>query len=427
MSKIKQLKCHRIINSRGNWTIETEILLENGISANQTIPSGASKGENEAIYVNPEKAIDLIEGPLSDLLVGHDIFDQKKIDELMLKMDGTENKSHLGGNSILSISLAVAKAAAKVRDVELYEYLFSLYNDLTSTNGYNNGSNSFLELKGNNLTFPTPVFNVINGGKHAHNNLSFQEFMVIPAQNIKIDEALEMGVNMYHLLQDSLEKQGYDIDVGDEGGFAPNNLTVEKTLSIIKDAITKKYKVGEQVFFGMDVAAESFYDKKSKEYAIPEEDIRLTTPQLSDMYTSLLKKFEIIYLEDPFYEKDYTGWKEFSTLVSNKLLVVADDLTVTNPKFLATVIKKDLANAVIVKPNQVGSLTETLDFIRTARKNNMTLCISHRSGDTAEDTFIADLAIAVSAEFMKSGAPARGERVAKYNRLLEIYDQTRSN
>lgn len=422
MSKIKQLKCHKIINSRSNWTIETEISLENGVFARQSIPNGASKGENEAIYIDPEKAIDLIEGPLSDLLIGQDVFDQKKIDTLMLDMDGTENKSHLGGNSILSISLAVAKVAAKVEGVELYEYLFNLYNDLDSTNNVKRLSKNLSKFKSENLTFPTPVFNVINGGKHAHNNLSFQEFMVIPAQNLKIEKALEMGVNMYHLLQKTLEKEGYDIDVGDEGGFAPNNLTVEKTLSIIRTAISEKYKIGEQVFFGMDVAAESFYDKKANNYYIPEEDLRLTTSELSEYYTSLLKKFEIIYLEDPFYEQDYIGWKDFSTLVSDKLLVVADDLTVTNPKFLTSVIEQGLANAVIVKPNQVGTLTETLDFIKKARKNKMTLCISHRSGDTAEDTFIADLAVAVKAEFIKSGAPARGERVAKYNRLLEIYN-----
>lgn len=405
MPKIKHISCNKLLNSRGDWTIETHVHLDDGSVGEQAIPDGASKGEHEALYVSVDKAIDLVEHPIADLLVGENPFDQTKIDRLMCEMDGTVNKSHLGGNSILSVSLGVAKASAVSKKLELYEYLAELYGTNLS----------------HPLTMPTPVFNILNGGKHAHNDLSFQEFMVIPAPNSKFSAQVEMGVDIYHTLQQMLIDEGSDVDVGDEGGFAPNNYTVPKALEKIKEAAGKKHKVGEDVFFGLDVAAESFWDHG--DYNIKEENLRLTTSQLAEYHENLMQNFELIYLEDPFYEKDLDGWREFNAKYAKKLMVIADDLVVTNTKFLKQTIAGNLANAVIVKPNQVGTLTETFEFIKMARAANMSIIISHRSGDVAEDTFIADLAVAVGAEFMKSGAPARGERVAKYNRLLEIFDR----
>ncbi len=403
--KIESIKCHKILNSRSDWTIETYVQLSDGSIGIQTVPDGASRGEHEAVYVDINQAVDIVEHPINDLLVGHDPFDQKTIDGLLIDMDSTPNKSHLGGNSILSVSLAVAKACADSREIELYEYLAELY-----------------DMENWTVKFPTPVFNVINGGKHAQNELSFQEFMVIPSPDLNIVSALELGVLIYDTLRENLLRDGHETGVGDEGGFAPENFTVHKALEYIKSAASVHGIPGQNIFFGMDVAAGSFYEHTG--YVIKEEKLDLTADKLSDYYAKLFKKFELIYLEDPFYERDHGAWERFTSKYSDKLMVVADDLVVTNPKFLNKAIENDLANAVIVKPNQVGTLSETFDFIRMARSAGMSIVISHRSGDTAEDTFIADLAVAVNAEFMKSGAPARGERVAKYNRLLEIFEKT---
>lgn len=404
MPKIEHIKAHKIVDSRGDWVIESQVTLDDGSVADQPVPDGASSGENEAIMIKAEKAIEIVTGPINDALVGLDPSDQKNIDQIMLDMDGTPNKSVLGGNSILSVSLASAKAVAVSRGVELYSYLSDMYYDKKPTS----------------YSLPTPVFNIINGGKHAQNNLSFQEFMVIPSQQMPFDHALSMGVSIYHTLKDSLVENGYSTGVGDEGGFAPKDFTVEKALQFIKKAASKNYKVGEQVFFGMDVAAESFFNHD--EYIISEQNLSLNQQDLLDFYKNLAQKFELIFIEDPYYENDHEGWKMFHSYFKDKLMVVADDLVVTNTKYLQAAIKDNLANAVIVKPNQVGTLTETLDFVKMAKLANMNLCVSHRSGDNAEDTFIADLAVAVGAQFMKAGAPARGERVVKYNRVLEIYE-----
>lgn len=407
MPKIKEINSHRIVNSRGDWTIETHVILDDGSVGIQTVPDGASKGEREAHYLSVEKSLDIVSTVLNDLLKGEDPWDQENIDNLMIKMDGTSNKRHLGGNSILSVSLASAKAAAVSQGLELYEHLANLY------------GNKGIGKK--RVKFPTPLFNILNGGKHAHNNLSFQEFMLIPAVNIPFDKAYEMGVNAYHLLKKSLEKGGYDVDVGDEGGFAPSGFTAEKAFEFIRNAVKDHYKVGTEVFFGADVAAESFFTHNK--YLLPEEELKLSREELCDYHSKLLDKFEIIYYEDPFYENDKAGWEMFYEKMNKKLLITGDDLVATNPKILKHVVQQKLCNAVIVKPNQVGTLTETLDFIRIAQENRLSVIVSHRSGDTAEDTFIADLAIAVGADFIKSGAPARGERVAKYNRLLEIFNE----
>jgi enolase len=406
MAKIEEIRGHKILNSRGVWTVDTRITLDNGIYYEQPVPSGASRGENEAVYIPVEKSVDIINTAINDALKGHDPSEQEKIDRLLLDMDGTKNKSNLGGNSILSVSLGAAQVAAKDRGVELFEYLSEMYGKKIS--------------KSTELKFPTPIFNVLNGGKHAYNNLSFQEFMVIPAPMPFIKQ-MEMGVNIYIKLKDTLLKKGFGIGVGDEGGFAPQNFTTHKALEFIKKAANSMYKLGENVFMGMDVAAESFVEHNN--YKISEEDLELNVNEFTDYYEDVISKYPLIYVEDPFYEKDYEGWDAFSRKFSERLLVVADDLVVTNPHLLHKAIEKNLANAVIVKPNQVGSLTETLEFIKMARKNDMQLVVSHRSGDTAEDTFIADLALAVEADFLKSGSPVRGERVVKYNRLLDIYSE----
>ena len=404
MPKIKAITCHKFVNSRGDWTLGTKVLLDDGSIGVQTIPEGASKGENEAQYLPINKAVDIVSSAINDVLEGSDPYDQSAIDQVLLDMDGTDNKKHLGGNSILSVSLAVAKASASSKKQELYQYLADLYGN---------------KLPQDNLKLPTPLFNILNGGKHANNGLSFQEFMVIPSPSFSYNEALAVGISSYHLLKKKLLEEGYEVDVGDEGGFAPNNFTVKKALDFLRDAVSEKYKPGIDIFFGIDVASGSF--RFGDKYIIKEEKLKLTDGGLESYYLDLIKKYELMYIEDPFYEKDLPAWKKFTQLVGNKLLVVGDDLVVTNPHILKHAITQKLANAVIVKPNQVGTLTETLEFIKLAQQAKMTVIISHRSGDTAEDTFIADLAVAVGADFIKSGAPARGERVAKYNRLLDIF------
>lgn len=401
MPKIKDIDCHRIVNSRGDWTIQTRVVLDDGSVGIQTIPDGASKGKKEAIYVDPKKSVELVSNVIKASLVGLDAFDQGKLDRTLVEIDGTENKKHLGANSILSVSLATSKAAANSKKIPLYRYLADLYGNK------------------NKLEIPTPLFNILNGGKHASNDLSFQEFMVIPAKKFSFDKQYEIGVEIYHILERNLEKAGQDVDVGDEGGFAPNGLNPKTALEFIKDSASEKYKVGTDVFLGMDVAADSFKDVMN--YFIEEEGLHLSTDGLIDYYRTLLKHNPIIYLEDPFYEEDFDGWKNLYKEFADNLMVVGDDLTVTNPLILEEIIPMKLNNAVIVKPNQVGTLTETFEFIRIAKENKMMVTVSHRSGDTAEDTFIADLAVAVGADFIKSGAPARGERVAKYNRLMEIF------
>jgi len=405
MPKITNIKCHKVVNSRGDWTIDTQVELDNGVTASQTVPEGASKGENEAVSIPVEKAIEVVSTAINDVLEGFEVFDQKKIDQTLIDMDGTPNKRHLGGNSILSVSLAVAEAAAKTKKTELYEYLFSLYSP----------KEQFVRLK---LKFPTPLFNVLNGGKHAHNGLSFQEFMVIPSPDKTFEDAMEMGVKIYHNLKLKLEEDRLEVSVGDEGGFAPEGLTLDKALKYIKKAALPQWRPGSDMFFGIDAAAESFY--KNGKYCIQEQSLKLDSAELAKLYGDVLKKFELTYLEDPFYEKDVMGWQNFYKNYGDSLMVVADDLVVTNPKYLKKAISEKLANAVIVKPNQIGTLTETLEFIHEAKEANMSVIVSHRSGDTAEDTFIADLALAVGADFLKAGSPVRGERVAKYNRLLEI-------
>lgn len=404
MAKIENIRSQKILDSRGNWTLETKVTLDDGSVGVQPVPSGASVGENEAVYIDVEKAADFVSTTINDVLVGKDPSDQKSIDESLIKMDGTSNKSRLGANSTLSVSLACAKSAAVSAGLELYQYLSLLYSGKQ-------------KLKGD-LKFPTPVFNIINGGEHAKNKLSFQEFMVIPALNTPYNKALQMGVNIYKDLKKILLKDDFETGIGDEGGFEPRGLSARTALDFLEQAASVQYDPGNDVFFGLDIAAGSFYE--NGKYCIDEENLELSSDEVIKYYEDLFMHYKIIYLEDPMFERDEFGWTKFYKQNAGKYMVVADDLVVTNPKILERVAKEKMANAVIVKPNQVGTLTETLDFVKLARKSKMDIVISHRSGDNV-DSFISDLAVAVDANFMKSGAPARGERVAKYNRLLEIF------
>lgn len=404
MSKIENIRSQKILDSRGNWTLETKVTLDDGSVGVQPVPSGASVGENEAVYIDVEKAADFVSTTINDVLVGKDSSDQKSIDENLIKMDGTSNKSRLGANSILSVSLACAKSAAISAGLELYQYLSLMYSGKQKLNG--------------DLKFPTPIFNIINGGEHAKNKLSFQEFMVIPALNTPYNKALQMGASIYKDLKKILLKDDFETGVGDEGGFEPRGLSARTALDFLEQAASVQFDPGNDVFFGLDIAAGSFYE--NGKYCIDEENLELSSDEVIKYYQDLFMHYKIIYLEDPMFERDEFGWTKFYKQNAGKYLVVADDLVVTNPKILERVAKEKMANAVIVKPNQIGTLTETLDFIKLARKSKMDIVISHRSGDNV-DSFISDLAVAVDADFMKSGAPARGERVAKYNRLLEIF------
>jgi enolase len=409
MPKIKKITSHKILNSRGDWTIETEVVLEDGSVGIQSVPEGASKGENEAIGLPADTAVEIVKTVIADALLGEEASEQEALDEVLIQMDGTPNKNHLGGNSILSVSLAVSKACAVSKGLELYEYLNLLYSGKITDR--------------DQLKYPTPAFNVVNGGKHARNQLSFQEFMVIPSKSVSFEKALEIGDKIYHNLEKNLESESEQTGVGDEGGFAPEGFTAAKVLSEIRKAAKQNYIIGKDVFLGMDAAAGSFY--KNGKYCIEEEALELDRTNMFEYYKALQTEYELIYLEDPFYEKDIEGWKLVNKEFSKRIMIVADDLVVTNIGFLDSTIKNELANAVIVKPNQVGTLSETLRFIKKAKEAKMSTVVSHRSGDTGEDTFIADLAVAVGADFLKAGAPARGERVVKYNRILEILNKAR--
>jgi len=404
MGKIENIRSQKILDSRGNWTIETKVVLDDGSFAVQAVPSGASVGENEAVYIDEDRASDFVSTTINDVLSGKDPGNQKEIDDILIKMDGTDNKSMLGANSILSVSMACAKVAALSQGKDLFQHLSILFNGKEITNG--------------DIKLPTPVFNIINGGEHAKNELSFQEFMVIPALNTPYNKALQMGVNIYKDLKKLLLEEGFETGVGDEGGFMPMGLSARTALDFLEKAASVQYTPGNDVFFGLDIAAGSFYE--NGKYRIDEENLHLSSDEVIDYYDKLFSNYKIIYLEDPMYERDEFGWTKFFKNSDGKYMVVADDLVVTNPSILERVTKEKMANAVIVKPNQIGTLTETFNFVKIAQKSKMDIVISHRSGDNP-DSFISDLAVAVGADFMKSGAPARGERVVKYNRLLEIF------
>jgi enolase len=413
MSEIVDVYAREILDSRGNPTLEVEVYLESGAFGRAAVPSGASTGEREAMELRDGdkkrylgkgvlKAVDNVNNEIAEEIIGMDADDQVGIDMRMIELDGTEYKSKLGANAILGVSLAVAKAAAEEAGLPLYKYI---------------GGANAREL-------PLPMMNIINGGAHADNNVDIQEFMIMPAGAPNFKEALRMGAEIFHALKGVLKAKGYNTAVGDEGGFAPNLKSNEEALEVIVEAITKAgYKPGKDVLLALDVASSELYDKKKKVYTLENEKQKTKTPeQMVDFYENLVKKYPIISIEDGMAENDWAGWKLLTDRLGKKIQIVGDDLFVTNPKILKEGIQKGIANSILIKLNQIGTLTETLEAIEMAKCAGYTTVISHRSGET-EDTTLADLAVAVNAGQIKTGSLCRTDRVAKYNQLLRIEDE----
>jgi enolase len=408
MSIIEQVWAREIMDSRGNPTIEAEVILEDGTTGRAAVPSGASTGENEAVELRDGdklrylgkgvlKAVENVNEKIGRELEGLDALDQTQIDQVMIAFDGTENKSNLGANAILAVSLANARAAAAIQELPLYRYI--------------GGTNA--------KTLPVPMMNILNGGAHADNNVDFQEFMVLPVGAESFREALRCGSEIFHGLKSVLKARGYSTGVGDEGGFAPNLKSNEEAVETILEAIDKAgYKAGQNVMLALDPAASEFYS--NGKYVFKKSDNReLSSEEMAAYWTDWCGKYPIISIEDGMAENDWEGWKNLTNSVGKTVQLVGDDLFVTNVKFLQKGIDEHAANSILIKVNQIGTLTETLDAIELARTNNMTAVISHRSGET-EDTFIADLAVATNAGQIKTGSLCRTDRIAKYNQLLRI-------
>ncbi|MCF7820400.1 MAG: phosphopyruvate hydratase [Candidatus Pacebacteria bacterium] len=413
MSKIKNIVAREVLDSRGNPTIETKITLVGGLSAKASVPSGASTGEHEAFELRDNdkkryrglgvlKAVKNVNEDIFKKLKGQDVLKQEKIDEMMIKLDNTKNKSKLGANAILSVSLAVARLASKAKKQELYEYIAKTY-----------------KFK-NDFFIPTPFFNIFNGGKHADTNLDFQEFMIVPVKKTSFSERLRMGSEIFHKLGEVLKSAHLDTDVGNEGGYAPNiDSTIQALELILAAVIEAGYEPDKEIKLATDVGSSELYDKKNKKYMFALDSANFRKDDLIGLYVEWLRKYPFISIEDGLAEDDWQGWKEMTAELGDRLLLVGDDLFTTNEARLRRGIKESVANAVLIKPNQVGTLTETIDCIKLAKKHDYKLVASHRSGETCDD-FIADLAVAVGAEYIKAGSLCRSERLAKYNRLLEI-------
>lgn len=413
MLLIEDIIAREILDSRGNPTIEVDVILEDGTYGRAAIPSGASTGTQEAVELRDndpkrflgkgvQKAVQNVNEVIADNLVGLDPFDQVKIDNMLIELDGTENKGNLGANAILGVSLAVAKAAANALGMPLYRYI--------------GGTNA--------KVIPVPMMNIINGGKHADNNVDFQEFMIMPVGAPKFSEALRMGAEVFHNLKSVLKKKGYNTAVGDEGGFAPNLKSNEEAIEVILEAIEKAgYKPGDEIAIALDPAASEFYDEKKKKYVFKKSNgSELTSEEMVNYWKSWVEKYPIISIEDGMSELDWDGWKLLTDELGTKIQLVGDDVFVTNPEILAKGIEKGIANSILIKLNQIGTLTETLDTIELAKKAGYTAVISHRSGET-EDTTIADLAVATNAGMIKTGSTSRTDRIAKYNQLLRIEEE----
>lgn len=404
--KIKNIIAREILDSRGNPTVEADVILENGIIGRASVPSGASTGSKEAIELRDnekrylgkgvQKAISNINDPIRKSLIGKDSSNQQEIDEIMIKLDGTPNKSNMGANAILAVSIANLKASAKAQKTSLFKYIET------------------------GTKLPTPMINIINGGAHANNKLDFQEFMIIP-KFATMKERIQAASEIFHTLKEILKSKHLNTSVGDEGGFAPDLKSNEEALKLIIKAIKKAdYLPGENIFLALDIAASELV--KGKKYILEAEDKKLTSKELIKYYKKLVKKYPIISLEDPLAEDDWEGFKLLTDQLGDKIQIVGDDLFVTNKKYLKQGIDKNIANAILIKPNQIGTVTETLETINLAKSANYKTIISHRSGET-EDTFIADLAVATNAGQIKTGSMSRGERICKYNRLLRIEEE----
>ncbi len=405
--KIKKIEAYEVIDSRGNPTVECEVTLENDIRATAIVPSGASTGEREALELRDGgtryhgkgvlKAVSNVNNVIAKALIGKDVSKQSEIDEIMIKLDGTEYKTNLGANAILSVSLAVAKANALNKNMPLFKSL------------------------GKGTTLPMPMLNVINGGAHADSNVDFQEYMIVPIGAKTFDDAIRMASETFMELKKVLKSMKYSTAVGDEGGFAPNFKNNEQPLDAIITAIKNAgYTPKQDIAIALDVASSEFYDEKTKKYELKKsKGGSLTTEQMIEWYSSLIEKYPIISIEDPLSENDWDGWVKITKKLGKKIQLVGDDLFVTNAKILKEGIKKHVANAILIKLNQIGTLTETLQTIKLAKENGYKTIISHRSGES-EDTFIADLAVAVDAGQIKTGSISRTDRVAKYNQLIRI-------
>jgi len=403
---IENIYADEVLDSRGNPTVRATVELSDGSVADAIVPSGASTGSKEAIELRDAderylgkgvlKACENVNGVIANELIGLSPYDQAEIDRIMIDLDGTENKSKLGANAILGVSMAVARAAAKSLDLPLYRYL--------------GGSNATI--------LPTPMLNVINGGSHADNNVDFQEYMIMPTGFDNFSEALRAAVETYHQLKKLLAENGHSTSLGDEGGFAPNLSSNEEPLEYLVKAIEKAgYKPGEEITIAMDVASSEIY--KDGKYILASENKQLTSAELVEYYENLVNKYPIVSIEDGLDENDWEGWKLLTEKLGNKVQLVGDDLFVTNKKILTDGINQGVANAILIKPNQIGSVTETMQTVRLAQRNGYNCVMSHRSGES-EDAFIADFAVALNTAQIKTGAPARGERNAKYNRLFAI-------
>jgi len=413
MSVILDIRSREILDSRGNPTVEVEVITESGAFGRAAVPSGASTGKYEAVELRDGdkkrfmgkgvlNACKNIEEKITEALIGEDIFDQVLIDKTMLEIDGTDNKANLGANAILGVSMAVAKAAAMESGQPLYRYL--------------GGVNAHV--------LPVPMMNILNGGSHADNSIDFQEFMIMPLAAETFSESLRMGTEVFHTLKGVLKAKGYSTNVGDEGGFAPNIKSNQEAIEIVLSAIEKAgYKPGEEIMISMDAAASEFYLEDEKVYHFHQSTgDKLTSSEMVSYWQDWVKKYPILSIEDGLHEDDWSGWKQMTTKLGDKIQLVGDDLFVTNTTRLMRGINEEIANSILIKVNQIGTLTETIEAVRLATRNGYTSVMSHRSGET-EDTTIADLAVALNTGQIKTGSASRSDRIAKYNQLLRIEEE----
>lgn len=413
MTTIIDVLGREILDSRGNPTLEVEVLLESGAVGRAAVPSGASTGEHEAVELRDgdksrylgkgvQNAVDNVNDKIADEIIDFDATDQVAIDNLLIALDGTDNKANLGANAIIGVSLAVAKAAAETFGLPLYRYIGGV----------------------NAKVLPVPMMNILNGGKHADNNVDFQEFMIMPVGAPNFKEALRMGAETFHALKSVLGKKGYNTSVGDEGGFAPNLKSNDEAVEVILEAIEKAgYKAGTDIALALDIAASEMFLKESNKYQFLKSDkSEKTAAQMVDFFASWCKQYPIYSIEDGLDENDWEGWKLLTEKLGGAIQLIGDDIFVTNTERLAEGIEKGIANSILIKVNQIGTLTETLDAIEMAKNAGYTNVISHRSGET-EDTTIADIAVATNAGQIKTGSLSRTDRIAKYNQLLRIEDE----
>ncbi len=412
MSLIAQINARQILDSRGNPTVEVDLYTQNGIMARAAVPSGASTGMHEAVELRDGdnkiymgkgvmKAVQNVNSTLNQELNGASVFEQNLIDRAMIGLDGTENKAVFGANAILGVSMAVAKAAAMESGMPLYRYIGGV----------------------NANTLPIPMMNIINGGSHADNSVDIQEFMIMPVGAETFSEALRMGTEVFHNLKKVLQSKGLSTNVGDEGGFAPELKSNEEAIKVILEAIDKAgYKAGEEVYLALDAASSEFYDKDKEKYVLSSTGDELNSSEMVDFWADWQQKYPIISIEDGLDENDWDGWKLMTDKLGSKLQVVGDDLFVTNSNRLVQGINNGIANSILIKLNQIGTVTETIDAVDLAKENSYTSVMSHRSGET-EDTTIADMAVALNTGQIKTGSASRSDRIAKYNQLLRIEEQ----